>query len=66
MSEAAALQTLTTKSSHAGLTGLVLQRKCACGGSSGLTGSCAKCENKKLRGKPLRAKLRINEGARKI
>jgi hypothetical protein len=61
MSEAAALQTLTTKSSHTGLTGLVLQRKCACGGSSGLTGSCAECENKKLRGKPLRAKLRINE-----
>jgi hypothetical protein len=28
-------------------TGL-LQRKCACGGSSGLTGECAKCANKRL------------------
>ena len=26
----------------------VLQRKCACGGSSGLTGECADCDNKKL------------------
>jgi len=28
-------------------TGL-LQRKCACGGSSGFTGECAECTNKRL------------------
>lgn len=39
----------------------VLQRKCACGGSSGLTGSCFDCETKKLIGKPLQTKLRISE-----
>jgi len=40
----------------------LLQRKCACGGSSGLTGSCSECETKKLvGGQPLQAKLRINE-----
>ena len=38
----------------------VLQRKCACGGSSGLTGSCFDCETK-LIGKPLQTKLRISE-----
>lgn len=27
----------------------VLQRKCACGGSAGMTGNCEECENKKLR-----------------
>jgi Domain of unknown function (DUF4157) len=39
----------------------LLQRKCACGGSSGLTGSCTECEKNKLVGQPLQAKLRINE-----
>ena len=39
----------------------VLQRKCACGGSIGLSGSCAECQQKKLLGKPLQTKLRINE-----
>ena len=39
----------------------LLQRKCACGGSSGLTGSCSECEKKKLLGQPLQKKLRINE-----
>ena len=39
----------------------MLQRKCACGGSSGLTGSCTECEKKKLLGQPLQTKLRINE-----
>jgi hypothetical protein len=28
--------------------GTVLQRKCACGGSAGLTGECSECENKTL------------------
>lgn len=39
----------------------VLQRKCACGGSAGLSGTCAECQQRKLRGKPIQAKLRINE-----
>lgn len=39
----------------------VLQRKCACGGSNGLTGSCADCEKKKLLGQSLQTKLRNNE-----
>ena len=42
--------------------GAMLQRKCACGGSSGLTGSCSACEKKKLvGGQPLQTKLAINE-----
>jgi len=39
----------------------MLQRKCACGGSSGLTGSCTECEKKKLLGQPLQTKLRISK-----
>jgi hypothetical protein len=39
----------------------MLQRKCACGESSGLTGSCSQCEKKKLVGHSLQTKLRINE-----
>jgi Domain of unknown function (DUF4157) len=42
-------------------TSVLLQRKCACGGSSGLTGSCSDCEKKKLLGQPLQTKLRISE-----
>ena len=38
-----------------------LQRKCACGGSAGLTGECAECQNNRLLGKPLQTKLRINQ-----
>lgn len=38
-----------------------LQRKCACGGSSGLTGSCSNCEKKKLLGKLPQTRLRVNE-----
>ena len=29
---------------------MAVQRKCACGGSGGLTGNCSECENKKLLG----------------
>jgi uncharacterized protein DUF4157 len=43
------------------VSGALLQRKCACGGSSGLTGSCSECEQKKMLGQPLQTKLRINE-----
>jgi hypothetical protein len=42
-------------------SGGVLQRKCACGGSSGLSGSCSECEKRKLLGLPLQTKLCINE-----
>ena len=42
--------------------GAMLQRKCACGGSSGLTGSCSACEKKKLvGGQPRQTQLAINE-----
>src|SRR5258705_7278379 len=40
---------------------LFLQRKCACGGSAGLTGECTECQSKRLIGKPLQGKLRISE-----
>jgi len=40
---------------------MVLQRKCACGGSGGLIGECTDCQSKKLLGKPLQTKLRVNE-----
>ena len=39
----------------------LLQGKCACGATSGLTGTCSDCERKKLLGQPLQTKLRINE-----
>jgi hypothetical protein len=38
-----------------------LQRQCTCGESARLTGVCQDCQKKKLMGKPLQAKLRINE-----
>ena len=38
-----------------------LQRKCACGGSAGLAVECSECQSKRLLGKPLQTKLRINE-----
>lgn len=38
-----------------------LQRKCACGGSAGLTGECSECQSKRLIGKPLQGKLRVIE-----
>jgi hypothetical protein len=61
VSEAAALQTQTTKAPPSNSHTLLVQRKCACGGSSGLTGSCSGCEKKRLLGKPLQTKLRVNE-----
>lgn len=39
----------------------VLQPKCACGGSAGIGGTCTECQQRKLLGKPLQTKLRINE-----
>jgi Domain of unknown function (DUF4157) len=38
----------------------MVQRKCACGRVSSMMGSCSNCEQKKLLGKPLQTKLRIN------
>lgn len=38
-----------------------LQRKCACGGSNGLSLSYTECEKKKLLGHTLRTKLHVNE-----
>ena len=39
----------------------LLQRKCACGGSTRLGGVCPDCQKKKLMGKPVQPKLRINQ-----
>jgi len=39
----------------------VLQRQCACGGSPGPSGECARCRKKRLLGSPLQTKLRINQ-----
>lgn len=53
MSVTAPVQTQAAKSpsvSHSTRAGLVLQRKCACGGSAGLTGECEDCRNDKLLG----------------
>ena len=41
--------------------GLLLQRKCACGGSAVLTGACSRCESQRLLGNAVQTKLRINE-----
>lgn len=39
---------------------LLIQRKCACGGSAGLDGECAECREERLRRKPqLQAKLEL-------
>src|ERR1044071_6860949 len=46
---------------HATIPPRILQRKCACGGSAGLTGECAECQSNRLIGKPLQGKLRVNE-----
>ena len=38
-----------------------VQRKCACGGSAGVSGTCSECSRKKLLGQPYQTRLRINE-----
>ena len=40
---------------------LLIQRKCACGGSTAFNGTCAACQKEKLLGKSLQTKLRLNE-----
>lgn len=49
--------TVRTGALHVGL----LQRQCACGGTSNLTGACSECEKKKMLGHSLQTKLRVNE-----
>jgi hypothetical protein len=60
MSVAELVQT-TAKPKISATSGLLLQRKCACGGSAGMTGECEECKHKKFLGKPLQTKLRVNE-----
>ncbi len=61
MSTGAAVRTTTTTKAQSGSVGSahLLQRKCACGGSSSLATECDSCQSKRLLGKPLQAKLRI-------
>ena len=62
MSTAAPLQNTAAKSrqfSNSSNAGLLLQRKCACGGSAGLSGQCDECQAKKLLG--LQTKLAVGE-----
>ena len=61
MSSVEAVQSTTTKPVQNNSNALLLQRKCACGGSAGLTGECTDCQSKKLLGKTLQTKLRVNE-----
>ena len=60
MNTAARTQTNRGPTSMA-IAPMVLQRKCACGGSAGLAGKCSECQSQQLLGKPLQTKLRINE-----
>ena len=60
MSVAEAVQT-TSKAPSSSSSGFVLKRKCACGGSAGLTGECEECRRKKLLGRAPQRKLAINE-----
>lgn len=38
----------------------ILQRQCACGGSPGPSGECARCRSKRQLNSPLQTKLRVN------
>lgn len=58
MNMANPVRATTKPPSQAGL-GSVLQCKCACGGSAGLSGECEACKSKKLVGQPLQTKLAI-------
>ncbi len=59
MSRTAALQTAHAKPLSASGQGILLQRKCACGGSAGLSGECEECGKKKMLG--IQTKLAIGE-----
>ncbi len=60
MSVAEVVQT-TVKPKISGATGLILQRKCVCGGLAGLTSECSDCQTNKLLGKPLSTNVRVTE-----
>lgn len=57
MNIATVRQSAHTKPPRASSDSCLLQRKCACGGPSGLSDTCEACSNKKLLGQPLQAKL---------
>jgi hypothetical protein len=59
--QAIAKKPTAAKPSSSASPGILLQRKCACGGSAGLTGECEECKEKKLLGKPLQKKLAITQ-----
>lgn len=61
MNQVAALQTRTVKSPPSRRHSQLVQRKCGCGGASGVTGSCSECSKKRFLGQPFQARLRINE-----
>jgi len=61
MSRVDAVQRSGMKRAQTGSYALLLQRKCGCGSAAGLTGECTECRSKKLLGKPLPTKIRINE-----
>lgn len=52
MSEHAHLKPVTAAPAPTAVAPGLLQRKCACGGSAGLTGDCAECGKKRLQRKP--------------
>ncbi len=52
--------TVTPPTSQPARSG-VLQRTCACGSPAGPTGECAPCRRQHALGRPLQAKLRINQ-----
>lgn len=59
MSMADAVQT-ARRLQHGSTSACLLQRKCACGGSTGLTGECQECRRARQLGQRLQAKLRAD------
>jgi len=61
MSGIKAVRTSATKPTHHNSNAFLLQRKCACGGSAGLTGECSDCQSKIFARNRFQTKLRVNE-----
>ncbi|MGH8581311.1 MAG: DUF4157 domain-containing protein [Gammaproteobacteria bacterium] len=59
MSRTASLQTANAKPQSASGHGILLQRKCACGGSAGLSSECEECGTKRMLG--IQTKRAISE-----
>ncbi len=55
------VQRTTRTSTGVSSGGRLLQRQCACGGASGLTGHCSECNTLKMLGRSLQTTLRISE-----